>query len=377
MSRYQPQSNTLCSVGPRSAGFVVSSAEVAPIIPALYVKATGGRFRRIYLCGGDARIFLATTRMPHYPGRVRGISIRVRLRHNFCRFPAPIFSDTNRAGKFGQPIESSRGFGHHVLRDTGAVHEVIWYCYTVGGMYAAPIFLLPVDSMGIHSPKKLSPLENEPELRSIIFWVGAAGPINLRPVFFTPVPGNRRDSSGGLFPRTESVQSGRCFHKFKFGLIDPTSGMAASHPAARFRPLHTQSGADLIHANRLSDDPSCESDYDNHSRPRFSFVNLVTGAVSLPDFSDVKVRHYCETASVFHNPESTHWLTGELSLVFVTTTGCYKRSVSRLRPAYPLTVAMVATAHSYSYMVSFPEPERWIVAIPVPETGFTCKHPNL
>lgn len=316
MSPSQSQTNTLCSVDPRSAGFAVVSVNTD-------------------------QIFDNQPRMPHYPGRVRGICIRVKLRQNICRdLPAPIFSDTNRFGKSGQPIESSSGFGHqHVLRDTGAVHEVIWYCHTVGVMYAAPVFLLPVDSMGIQTPKKLSPLEPGLQCQPIIFWVGGAGPINLRPVFYTPAPGNRRDDSGGLFPRTASVQCGRSFHKLLFGLIDPTSGLAAtSHPAARLRPLHSLTGADLIHANRLSDDP-CGSDYDNHSRPRLSFVNLITGAVSLPNSSCVELRHTCETAPVFHNPESSHWLTGELSLVFVTTAGCYKRSVSRLRPAYPLTVA--------------------------------------
>lgn len=144
MARYQSKTNNLCSVGHRSAGFVVSSAEVDPI-PALFVKATGGRNRRINLCSGDARIMQShgprataqdstfmifrglsaglrrtfrcggvfggteedggNVRMPHYPGRVRGISIRVKLRHNiFHDLPAPIFSDIYRAGKSGQPI---------------------------------------------------------------------------------------------------------------------------------------------------------------------------------------------------------------------------------------------------------------------------------
>lgn len=158
MSRTQPHSNALCSVGPRSAGFVVSSAEVDPI-PAFHVKATGGRFRRICTRRGDARtmpshgpcataqdysafiilrvlstclrrtircggvfgreedggnvlVSSATPRMPHDPGRVRGMNIRVRLRHKFLHdLPAPIF-DTNRACMSGQAIASRRVFGH-------------------------------------------------------------------------------------------------------------------------------------------------------------------------------------------------------------------------------------------------------------------------
>lgn len=280
MSHSQHQPNTLCSVDPRSAGFAV--------VPV-----------------NTDQTYNNQPRMPHYPGRVRGICIRVKLRHDICRdLPAPIFSDTNRACKSGQPIESSRGFGHHVLRDTGAVHEVIWYCHTVGVMYAAPVFLLPVDSMGIHSPKKLSPLEPGLQCQPIIFWVGGAGPINLRPVFYTPAPSNRRDDSGGLFPRTASVQSGGSFHKLLFGLIDPTSGLAAtSHPAARFRPLHTQSGADIIHANRLSDDP-CGSYYDNHSRPRL-LSDHITGAFSFVNSSSVMLRlfSFSENAPVSHKSQ--------------------------------------------------------------------------
>lgn len=95
------------------------------------------------------------------------------------------------------------------------------------------------------TPKKLSPLENEPELRSIIFWVGAAGPINLRPVFFTPVTGNRFVRSAGLFTRTASVHSGRSFHNFKFRLIDPTSG-CVSIPAAGLWPSHPLTVAMIV-----------------------------------------------------------------------------------------------------------------------------------
>lgn len=162
MSRYQPQTNTLCSVGHRSAGFVVSSAEVDPI-PALFVKATGGRNRRINLCSGDARIMQShgpsataqdstfmifrgfstglrrtircggvfggteedggNVRMPHYPGRVRGMSIRVKLRHNiFHDFSAPFFSDTYRAGKSGHPLRSRRGFAVSFTGDINYLH---------------------------------------------------------------------------------------------------------------------------------------------------------------------------------------------------------------------------------------------------------------
>lgn len=158
-----------------------------------------------------------------------------------------------------------------------------------------------------------------------------------------PTSGHR-PGSDVLIAGIASVQSGVIFHNFEFRLeIYPTSG-CVSIPAARFRPLHTQSGADIIHANRLSDDPSCESDYDNHSRPRFSSVHHITGAVSLPDSPYVEVRHTCETASVFHNPESSHSLTGNLSFVFVTT--------------------------SSSLSLSFPKPERWTSASTVPGAGF-------
>lgn len=248
MSRNQSQPNTLCSVAPRSAGFAVVSVNTD-------------------------QTFQNHPRMPHYPGRVRGICIRVKLRHDICRG-----LDTNRACKSRQPIESSRGFGHQqtnvkkiVRRNyfcAGAVHEVIWYCHTVGVMYAAPVFLLPVDSMGIHSPKKLSPLEPGLQCQPIIFWVGGAGPINLRPVFSNPVqsaddethrPGTsvrRFVCSGGLFHRTASVQSGGSFHNFKFRLvIDPTSGPAAtSHPAAWLRA--SQSLTSVLGAEPVSNFPS-------------------------------------------------------------------------------------------------------------------------
>lgn len=171
MSRTDPHWNPLCSAGRRSSGFVVSSAEVDPI-PAFHVKATGGRFRRIKICSGDARtmpshrprataqdcstfillgvlstrlrrtircggvfgrtsedgvsvlVSSATPRMPHDRGRVRGMNIRVRLRHKFLHeFPAPIFSDTNRSGTSGQAIASRSGFGPLHAR-TGFMNHV-------------------------------------------------------------------------------------------------------------------------------------------------------------------------------------------------------------------------------------------------------------
>lgn len=209
-------------------------------------------------------------RMPHYPDRVRGMSIRVKLRHNiFHDFSAPFFSDTYRAGKSGQSIASRRGFvvsfagilSIHPERGSAESQTAISspepYAPVVGVSPAYPhlgrsrcTFLgggtfrsgLGPDRS---TPKKLSPLENEPELRSIIFWVGAAGPINLRPVLFTPVTGNRFVRSAGLFTRTASVHSGRSFHNFKFRLIDPTSG-CVSIPAAGLWPSHPLTVAMIV-----------------------------------------------------------------------------------------------------------------------------------
>lgn len=64
-------------------------------------------------------------------------------------------------------------------------------------------------AMSVHSgitPKQLSPIEYESRSRLIIFRVGAAGPINLRPVFNTPYPKkDEAHSSSSQFIRLRLV----------------------------------------------------------------------------------------------------------------------------------------------------------------------------
>lgn len=198
-------------------------------------------------------------------------------------------------------------------------------------------------------PKKLSPLEDGLQCQQIIFWVGGAGPINLRPVFSTPAQavdeespwrgssgdGSCCDGSNAHIPRIASVQSGVIFHNSKFRLkIDPTSG-CVSIPAG-LRPSHslTSAGAEkFFFSFKVSNSPSPELWTSASTVPGAGFLDfsssaaggaydIRTDAVSPMNFSSVKLRHI---------PASVHFASPCLAAtVLQTSPTCRKRE--RLLP---------------------------------------------
>lgn len=127
----------------------------------------------------------------------------------------PVFSDTNRANRTGQPIITKEIVRRNYFC-AGAVHDVIWYCHIIGVMYAAPVFSMPHYAADDEAPRRGSSGNN-----------------------------SRFDASCGPHPRIASAHSGVIFHNFKFRLeIDPTSGCEC-FPAARLRLSHplTSAGA--------------------------------------------------------------------------------------------------------------------------------------
>lgn len=200
-------------------------------------------------------------------------------------------------------------------------------------------------------PKKLSPLEDGLPCQQIIFWVGGAGPINLRPVFSTPAQaadeespwrgssgdGSRCDGSNAPIPRIASVQSGVIFHNSKFRLkIDPTSG-CVSIPAAGLRPsqpLTSVSAAEPNFSCKVSSFPSSERWTSASTVPGAGFLGFIsstvggaydirTDAVSPMNSSSVKLRHI---------PASVHFASPVClaATVLQTSPTCRKRQ--RLLP---------------------------------------------
>lgn len=153
-----------------------------------------------------------------HPGRVRKIRKCVKLRHYFLHsISAPIFSGKSPANNPQsliitkcdwfprRSIRCGGGSGNRHLRtriateysivrqnylSAGAAgqHPKMLFGRVVGGAHTitAPAFF---------TLKKLSPLGNGPQSRLIIFRVGAAGPIYLRPVFNTTFPKNEETHS--------------------------------------------------------------------------------------------------------------------------------------------------------------------------------------
>lgn len=130
----------------------------------------------------------------------------------------PVFSDTNRANRTGQPIITKEIVRRNYFCAGAAVRGVrILYCLIVGVTTSVPVFSMPRHAADDEAPRRC--------------WFG---------------DGSRVVRSSGLFPETASVHSGVSLNNFKFGLvIVPASGPAASHPAARLWLSHplTSAGA--------------------------------------------------------------------------------------------------------------------------------------
>lgn len=340
MSRFQPQSNTLCSVGSRSAGMCVSYAGV------LHKLHTG-----CVSIGGSSVFSQKRTVV------TRGAETFAPLPELDC--PAattrpPIRCGVDRNGRFlrfGALHEGQRGRVHFIHSLAGAARREIRTSHRVvgGDTLAAPAFSTSGIQPGIHIPKNYAPVEYGPQRWLHNFRVGVAGPINLRPVFstscqasddeaprrglsgdfsapldrgafpsgaereqsacshrqrvttsdgsapFISTPGtasddeaprrgssgdgSRCDNSNAPIPRIASVQNGVIFHNLKFRLvIDPTCGPAAtSHPAAGLRP--SQSLTSVHGAEPVSNSPSSELWTSASTVPGAGFLGFTSSAV--------------------------------------------------------------------------------------------------
>lgn len=221
----------------------------------------------------------------------------------------------------------------------------------------APVTLLHILPSGIDTPEKMSPVENGPQSRLTFFRVGAAGSINLRPVFGTTgadaVWPHRPDRicCGGLLAGT---------------VIHSTARLLRRIDGLRKRVLSSQAGADNRNLKRAA------------SNRCLTKENLATLAlfISLPRAGSL--------ASGRTTPRSRVLFIGTASassgvrlhnsyfrLVNDLTSECNIIQATRPRPSYPLTVAGVATTDSFSFRFSsFPEPERLTSTVTVPATGF-------
>lgn len=205
---------------------------------------------------------------------------------NLC----PVFSDTNRANRTGQQIESIRGFGH-LQSLTGIVNvkkivrrnyfcagaEVTWerilYCLT-----AVPVFSTPDQASDDEAPRRCS-----------------SG-------------GGFRYGPGVAIPAITSVQNGVTFHNFKFWLVNDSTSVAAwqhAVPAAGLRlshPLNSAGAEKFFFSFKVSNSPSPELWTSASTVPGAGFLefsssaaggayDIRTDAVSPMNSSSVKLRH--------------------------------------------------------------------------------------